>query len=192
MKSSYCTSLDPFKLDCEDTLTRIWRKCYAEPVAYRGTHCDNIYCSVGNTRKLYDLAVDHHIIIDKGFREGLPEAIDVCRTWQCKIPGCGATVIETLDCKETVFVELDIRNCREEKGNRTLGCQLRDIPVKLDLGKAYRLIGIIAFIPDMKHFVAHCRRRTGEWVEVDDLSSGPQREYDDVKVIPFGALYISR
>ncbi|XP_011313132.1 uncharacterized protein [Fopius arisanus] len=92
------TSLDPYTLDCEDTLTKIWKQFYGEPVAHRRSECNNIYCPVGTSGPLYDLALNHRIISDKGFREGLPQAIDAFLTWQCKKVGCGGTVNETLVC----------------------------------------------------------------------------------------------
>lgn len=135
------TTLEPYVLDATDTLTNIWEHFFIDPVAHRKTECDNIYCSIGKSRALKTLAVNHHFICDNGFKKGLPGAIDVFRSWQCTRIGCHGTVEETLECGHTVFIELDIRDfraTRNEKVRPWFGCTLDDIPEQLHLGNAYR------------------------------------------------------
>ncbi|XP_063979731.1 uncharacterized protein LOC135163827 isoform X1 [Diachasmimorpha longicaudata] len=182
--SKNSTRLTPVTLNAEDSLANVWQHFFGEPVAKRTTECSNIYCSIGQTTNVPYLIVSHQTICEHGFRN-LEKAIEIIHIKQCKKLGCGGLITVTLNCQDTVFIELDVADITR---GTSLGCCLEDFPTHLNLGKVYRLIGVIHFEP--RHFIAYVRRLQGNWIECDDLKTMSSAAPATTPVRPFGAVYI--
>ncbi|XP_029675971.1 uncharacterized protein LOC115243278 [Formica exsecta] len=134
VKDPEAPSIKPHKLIAEDSITAIWKYLFCcskptEPCAIRSFEC---------IQALQDTVLfnEHYYNV------------------KCRQKNCPGTVIETIRSHFHIFINLDARTHR--KKTHGFKCQLTGVPVTLNFGKQYRLIGVIEYIPG--HFIGYCRK----------------------------------
>ncbi|XP_057328252.1 uncharacterized protein LOC130669392 isoform X2 [Microplitis mediator] len=90
-----------------------------------------------------------------------------------------------------IYIELDIKLSNDDEG---MECRLRDFPTFLTIEQneamklCYRLCGAIGF--HSFHYIAYCRRLSGEWRFYNDSLKESKAINSYSKILPHGVLYL--
>lgn len=141
--------LAPWYLDATDYIYKIWKNLFSlHPSATIPKECNNSDCPIQKI-EIASLGVNHNTVSAKGF-EALEESLQHytrIKNQICPRKQCGGTVRGSITFNIHLFIELDVRGCREENKYNNFDnqeiekgkdCRLEQFPTTLDLGRKYR------------------------------------------------------
>lgn len=145
VKDPEATSIKPYRLNAEDSITVIWKNLFCcseptEPSAIKSSQCSNQECISSLPTDIAYFEVNIRMINTKGI-QALQDAVlfhEHCFNIKCRQRNCLGKVTETTRPHFHIFIDLDTRTHRMKTFG--LKCHLADIPVMLNFVKEYRYV----------------------------------------------------
>lgn len=164
-------------INCMSNITFVLDKILLKdiPIVRSEKRCTNTQCSQNNStsqRVCSYMPLNELILSDKGIsalEESAQTMLEIDSGVLCDKSNddgvkCTGKQIINYTLNDLLIFEID------------LGVDLNDIPDTMTLqGKLFTLLSVIEYLPNIRHYVAHCKRLDDTWETYDDLSTKATR-----------------